>query len=288
MENGHLKLIKFSQCPDWLSDNPYIVSNYRPPCYSYKACYKSLLYLHNETGNIYSHIIGAILFTSFYGFTAYKYIPSFNDLDSLQILSIIMSVIGGFICMFFSYHFHMFSSHSLKVNRNWLTCDFIGIVSLIYTTGLPLSYYSFYCLPDFRVKYMAVSAIIGAISLLSMLNPVFSRDEYRLVRSGLFLLLAISELLPVLYAVINFNNDILVNYLSIHWTISGALMYLLGLFLYAKRIPEIYLPGKFDVWGHSHQLFHTLIVFASVSFYIGIMKTVKSYNMDEDVCSKLY
>ncbi|OUM58231.1 hypothetical protein PIROE2DRAFT_64564 [Piromyces sp. E2] len=49
MENGHLKLITYKQCPSWLTDNPYIISNYRPPCYSYKACYKSLFYLHNET-----------------------------------------------------------------------------------------------------------------------------------------------------------------------------------------------------------------------------------------------
>jgi len=52
MENGHLKLITFNQCPKWLTDNPYIISNYRPPCYSYKACYQSLLYIHNETVNI--------------------------------------------------------------------------------------------------------------------------------------------------------------------------------------------------------------------------------------------
>jgi len=38
-----------------------------------------------------------------------------------------------------------------------------------------------------------------------MLNPVFSKDEYRLIRSGLFLILAISELLPIGYAILFFN-----------------------------------------------------------------------------------
>jgi len=288
MENGHLKLIEYKQCPKWLTDNPYIISSYRPPCYSYKACYKSLFYVHNETGNIYTHLIGTVLFTLFYGFTAFQYIPSFKELDSLEITSIIMSVVGGFICMYFSSHFHLFSSHSLKVNRNWLTCDFIGIVSLIYTTGLPLSYYSFYCLPEFRVKYMAVSAIVGAVSLVSMLNPVFSKDEYRLIRSGLFLVLAISELLPIGYAIIFFKKSVLVNYLSLYFVIAGTSMYLLGLILYAKRIPEIYYPGKFDVWGHSHQLFHTLILLASVTFYVGIMKTVRAYNLDPSICTSLF
>eukprot|EP00833_Pecoramyces_ruminatium_P015674 jgi/Orpsp1_1/1189706/evm.model.d7180000073849.1 len=49
MEDGHLKLITYNQCPKWLADNPYIITKYRPPNYSYISCYKSLFYLHNET-----------------------------------------------------------------------------------------------------------------------------------------------------------------------------------------------------------------------------------------------
>jgi len=48
MINGHLKLITYKECPRWLADNPYIHAFYRPPCYSYLECYKSLFYLHNE------------------------------------------------------------------------------------------------------------------------------------------------------------------------------------------------------------------------------------------------
>jgi adiponectin receptor len=288
VENGHLKLITYNQCPKWLADNPYIISKYRPPCYSYMSCYKSLFYIHNETGNVYTHLVGAVFFTVFYLCTVYLYVPELKKVEFLEKVSIVMSVIGGLTCMCFSWHFHLFSAHSLKVNRNWLTCDFIGIVSLIYTTGLPLSYYSFYCYPEFRAKYMAVSAIIGAVSFLSILNPIFSRDEYRLIRSTLFLFLSISELIPVGYGLIKYNRDILFNYLSFNWYAAGALLYLIGLILYAKRIPEIYYPGLFDLVGHSHQLFHSLILVASISFYVGIMKSANAFNSDPDVCTKLY
>jgi len=287
MENGHLKLITYNQCPKWLADNPYIITNYRPPCYSYYACIKSLLYIHNETGNIYTHLVGEVLFTIFYIVTAFQYIPSFKILESLEIAVISLSVIGGFTCMYFSSHFHLFSAHSLKVNRNWLTCDFVGIISLIYTTGLPLSYYSFYCLNDFRVKYMAVSAIIGAISLISMFNPIFSKDEYRLIRSGLFLILSLIELIPIGYGLIKYESDIVFNYLSFVYVTVGSLLYCIGLVLYAKRIPEKYYPGLFDIWGHSHQIFHSLILIASIVFYIGIMKMVKAFNSDENICTRM-
>lgn len=47
-------------------------------------------------------------------------------------------------------------------------------------------------------------------------------------------------------------------------------LYLLGAFLYAARIPERWLPGKCDIWFHSHQLFHLLVVAAAFVHYHGI------------------
>ena len=44
-------------------------------------------------------------------------------------------------------------------------------------------------------------------------------------------------------------------------------LYLIGAFLYAFRIPERYLPGKFDIFFHSHQIFHLLIVLAAYTHY---------------------
>jgi adiponectin receptor len=44
----------------WQQDNHYIISGYRPQSNSYIKSYKSLGYLHNETVNIYTHLLGAI------------------------------------------------------------------------------------------------------------------------------------------------------------------------------------------------------------------------------------
>lgn len=42
--------------------NHFIETGYRPACASLWDCYKSWSYLHNESVNIWSHIIGAALF----------------------------------------------------------------------------------------------------------------------------------------------------------------------------------------------------------------------------------
>lgn len=41
----------------------------------------------------------------------------------------------------------------------------------------------------------------------------------------------------------------------------------LGAFLFASRIPECWMPGKFDLLGASHQLFHACVVVAAYIHY---------------------
>ncbi|KAG9229365.1 hypothetical protein BJ875DRAFT_387512, partial [Amylocarpus encephaloides] len=43
-------------------DNKYITSRYRPLSRSFRKCLRSLKYLYNETVNIYSYLLGTILF----------------------------------------------------------------------------------------------------------------------------------------------------------------------------------------------------------------------------------
>jgi hypothetical protein len=44
-----------------------------------------------------------------------------------------------------------------------------------------------------------------------------------------------------------------------------------GAFVYAQRIPERWLPGRFDTWLHGHQIFHVLIVVAALTHYKSVM-----------------
>lgn len=38
------------------------------------------------------------------------------------------------------------------------------------------------------------------------------------------------------------------------------------------RVPERLRPGKFDIWGSSHQIFHVLIILAAMAHLIGLLK----------------
>ncbi|CAN6450114.1 unnamed protein product [Victoria cruziana] len=43
----------------------------------------------------------------------------------------------------------------------------------------------------------------------------------------------------------------------------------LGASVYATRFPERWMPGKFDITGHSHQTFHLLVVAGAYAHYRG-------------------
>lgn len=52
-------LISYEELPVWHQDNPFIRKGYRPISRSTMACLRSLAFLHNETLNIYTHLIPA-------------------------------------------------------------------------------------------------------------------------------------------------------------------------------------------------------------------------------------
>ncbi|KGO71473.1 Hly-III-like protein [Penicillium italicum] len=55
------RLLNHDEVPLWYGHNPYIRTSYRPVTPSISRCLSSLLYLHNETVNVYSHLIPATI-----------------------------------------------------------------------------------------------------------------------------------------------------------------------------------------------------------------------------------
>lgn len=50
------------EVPEWLVDNHYILTGYRVGFHKVKDVLRSLFMLHNETTNIWSHLLGVCLF----------------------------------------------------------------------------------------------------------------------------------------------------------------------------------------------------------------------------------
>ncbi|KAI5966288.1 uncharacterized protein KGF55_000597 [Candida pseudojiufengensis] len=207
------RLAYYHELDEWQQDNHYIKSGYVKGTSSYLESFKSLGYLHNETVNIYSHLIPSsisfwiILYYINFQLTQYEnYLGIWEKLNFLQF---------GLACTFF--------------------CT-------IFT-----------------------------------LHPEFSKNYYRPYRSTMFILFGLSGVLPVATGVYEFGFETTKQRCGIIWLILEGFFYILGAVLYAIRFPERTthveedeqslldnpVAGKFDIFGHSHQIFHIFVVIAA-------------------------
>ena len=72
-----LSIGSFQEAPKFIQDNEYIKNGYILYCNTYKKTFLSLFICHNETVNIWSHLLGALYFIFLIWYTSH-YISNFN------------------------------------------------------------------------------------------------------------------------------------------------------------------------------------------------------------------
>nr|XP_043605899.1 heptahelical transmembrane protein 4-like [Erigeron canadensis]XP_043605900.1 heptahelical transmembrane protein 4-like [Erigeron canadensis] len=173
---------------------------------------------------------------------------------------------GAMFCLLASSLCHLLCCHSKRLSYIMLRLDYAGIAALISTSFYPPVYYSFMCHPFFCNLYLGFITVLGITTIMVSLLPVFDRPEYRNIRTGLFLGMGLSGAGPIFHKLILFWNQPE----AVHTTGYEILMgtfYGIGSLIYATRIPERWMPGKFDIAGHSHNLFHVLVVAGAYTHY---------------------
>ncbi|POO00692.1 AdipoR/hemolysin-III-related [Trema orientale] len=173
---------------------------------------------------------------------------------------------GAMFCLLASSTCHLLSCHSERLSYIMLRLDYAGIAALISTSFYPPVYYSFMCYPFFCNLYMGFITILGIATILVSLLPVFQNPEFRTIRASLFFGMGLSGVAPIMHKLYLFWGRPEVLHTTGYEVLMGA-FYGLGALVYATRIPERWKPGKFDIAGHSHQLFHILVVAGAFTHY---------------------
>ncbi|GLI62283.1 hypothetical protein VaNZ11_004845 [Volvox africanus] len=359
----------FEDMPDYLQDNEFIKGYYRAPDMPFKQTLRSLFDIHNETGNVWTHLLGFLVFA---GLTFYVIaqppmplafgkrqldqlwlsvkdrvhgtadhlhnlqgrLPHLPDLsanlhhlqerlahnvDSLvyevkeevqhaaQVLHdrmhsitdnfhyvterlntliheavsdllmwpvprwpVYVFMAGAMICLFLSAVCHLFGCCSRHLAQIIWRFDYAGIAILIVTSFYPPVYYAFLCQSYWRIFYLITTSVMGAGAVAVSLLDVFQKTEWRAFRASMFAGLGLWGVVPLIHACIAHSDIAAVRGATALDVLMGAL-YLLGAVIYATRVPERWLPGRFDVWLHGHQIFHILIVLAALAHYRAVM-----------------
>lgn len=146
-------LLTYEELPEWYKDNEHIRDGYRPVSGSAVTSFRSLLYIHNETINIYSHLIPALAFIVAEGAVLRYLNATYRDVKIQDGLVFSFFVLTAIACLSLSACYHTLTNHSLAVDSLWLRMDFVGIVALTVGDFVSGIYMVFWCEPIQRAAY---------------------------------------------------------------------------------------------------------------------------------------
>jgi adiponectin receptor len=147
-------LILWDDLPHWRRDNAYILSGYRATSNSYLRSIQSLGYVHNESVNIWSHLLGSIVF-GVGGIWLWSVVAKrFPSATAADVAVFACFFAGAFACLGMSATYHALANHSAEVAKWGNKLDYSGIVFLIVGSYMPALYYGFFCYPALLKLYM--------------------------------------------------------------------------------------------------------------------------------------
>ncbi|XP_023219196.1 adiponectin receptor protein-like [Centruroides sculpturatus] len=261
------KVCHFSSLPRWLQDNDFLHRGHRPPLPSFSACFRSIFRIHTETGNIWTHLLGCI---AFIGVAIYFLSHPSNEIGWQGKMVFATFFISAIVCLGMSFTFHTVNCHSEKMGKLFSKLDYCGIAVLIIGSFVPWLYYGFYCQYQLKVFYFCLVFVLGTSAIIVSLWDKFSEPRFRWLRAGVFMGFGLSGAIPsVHYLIVNGWFEAVYS-ASFGWLCLMGSLYILGALLYALRLPERFFPGKCDIWFHSHQIFHVLVIAAAFVHYHGI------------------
>ncbi|KAF5303323.1 hypothetical protein FQA39_LY10062 [Lamprigera yunnana] len=247
----------FNKLPDWLQDNDFLTYGHRPPLPSFRACFKSIFRLHTETANIWTHLLGCV---AFIGIAAYFLMRPTVEIQLQEKVVFGAFFAGAIICLGFSFMFHTLNCHSQFIGKLFSKLDYCGIALLIMGSFVPWLYYGFYCHFKPKVVYLSGVCALGITSIMVSLWDKFSESAWRPFRAGVFMTFGLSGIVPAIHYGIMEGWLNKMSQKSLGWLLLMGLLYIVGAILYALRVPERFFPGKFDIWLHSHQIFHIFVL----------------------------
>lgn len=225
--------VLWHEIPHWLQDNHYIISGYRAPSNSYKKSFASVGNLHNETVNIWTHLLGAAMAATTASIMYISIRPRFEMANAQDVLVFACYFLGAFLCLGMSATYHTISNHSEAVQKLGNRLDYIGIVVLIWGSFIPAIYYGFSLEPKLIRLYWSMITTIGAGTLVIVLYPKFRTPDWRPVRALMFVLMGLSAVVPVIHGLQMYGYEQLEQQMGLSWLVGQGVLYITGAAIYA-------------------------------------------------------
>lgn len=151
---GGAALLSIDKIPDWYGENPFIQSGYRPVFAAAKPCFHSWLYLHNQSANIFTHLVPGVLALALNAALLRYFSLWYPDatLADRAVFHIYLTALS--LCFGISATYHTMLCHSRESADLWVRLDYVSISILIFSSFIPGLYMGFYCEPGLLKMYL--------------------------------------------------------------------------------------------------------------------------------------
>ncbi|OAG19845.1 Hly-III related protein [Alternaria alternata] len=243
------------------------------------------LLMWNEILNIFSHLIGSVLFFALPIPVYYSLQPRYGTATTADVVVFSTFFFGVAICFALSATFHVFNNHSESIHVFGNQLDYLGIVILMWGSTIPCVHYGFYCTQRLQTTYYTLVSVLAAGCVYATLHPAFRRPKYRPYRAAMYSGLGLSFIIPIVHGLLKFGWETQMWRMSLDWMALMTAFNLTGGALYAMRIPEKWYPYRFDIWGSSHQIMHCLVVCAGIAHLFGLLRAFDHVHGYGNVCT---
>ncbi|RVX72991.1 hypothetical protein B0A52_03344 [Exophiala mesophila] len=224
-------LVQWADLPHWQQDNQHIHGSYRKASYSYARSFQSILHWHNESINIWSHLVPATLSLPV-GYSLYQVLqPRYEQASKADVIAMSCFFFGAAFCLGMSATYHAVSNHSPSVAKFWNQLDYAGIAILIAGSFVPSVYYGFWC-DGPRQMISLLGLACTAVSVL----PQFRTPAWRPYRALMFIGMGVSAVFPVLDGLRLFGLEQMQKQIGLFWLVLQGMLYILGAGLYAVSL----------------------------------------------------
>jgi adiponectin receptor len=226
--------------------------------------------------NIWSHLLGALLFVALFArFFFWARLP--DGLTFQDGLAVGVYFTGVVVCFVLSTIFHTFSDHSPHMHKFGNELDHLGIVLVMWGTGVSGAHFGFYHHHVIRNFYFALLTATAVGCGVFTLRPKFRRPTYRLVRFLMYAGLGASLFVPIVHGLFKFGWDELDDKMGLESFFGLGLINFSGSAVYASRVPERWFPRRFDLLGQSHNWMHVLVLTGALVRLNGLLEVAKRW-----------
>jgi len=247
---------------------PFILTGYRPLLTEWRRVLPSLFYLHNESGNIYTHL-GA--FVAFAGAMMWHFGWSDMEMSAADAVVHFLFFAGAMTCFAASATFHLHACNTLDAFRYFHACDYVGVATCILGSFYIALWVGFPCAPIARTLYMVTITAL-AVPLAVCCVHRHTRENRPLIVS-LFVAVVAFGVVPTVHWATATPGPAKIALLQ--GIVGMFAMYIVGVVIYLTHIPERFFPGRFDFFLHSHQIWHVCVFLAALSEYLGALHAIR-------------